>query len=170
MLIRMNKMMKAIVWTKYGLPDVLQLQDVEKPTPKDNEVLIKIHASTVTAGDCEVRSLKISPWIRIPMRIYVGFLKPKRITILGQELAGEIESVGQDVKLYKPGDRVLAAPGLHFGGYAEYVCLPEKGVMTIMSANMTLPNSPIQNATSSKSWPRPAKNTDLNWDSIIPTG
>ncbi len=87
--------MKAIVCTKYGPPDVLQLREVEKPTPKDNEVLIKIHATTVTAGDCELRGLKFSFWLRNLMRLGFGFRKPKKITILGQELAGEIESVGK---------------------------------------------------------------------------
>jgi len=86
--------MKAIVWTKYGSPDVLQLKEVEKPTPKNNEVLIRIYAATVTAGDCEIRNLKIPILFRLPMRLYVGLRKPKRITILGQELAGGIEAVG----------------------------------------------------------------------------
>ena len=88
--------MKAIVWTKYGPPDGLQLQEVEKPTPKDNEVLIKVHATTVTAGDCEMRGLKSPLLLRLPLRLYNGLRKPKRITILGQELAGEIEAVGKD--------------------------------------------------------------------------
>jgi NADPH:quinone reductase-like Zn-dependent oxidoreductase len=90
--------MRAIVWTKYGPPDVLQLKEVEKPAPKDNELLVKVYASTVTAGDCEVRSLKIPIFIRLPMRIYVGLRKPKKITILGFELAGEIEAVGKAVQ------------------------------------------------------------------------
>ena len=85
--------MKAIVWTKYGSPDGLQLQEVEKPTPKDNEVLIKIHAASVTAADCELRSFKGFTALWLPLRIYIGFFKPTRIKILGQELAGEIESV-----------------------------------------------------------------------------
>jgi len=91
--------MKAIVWKKYGPPNVLQLQEVEKPTPKDNEVLVKIYAATVTKGDCEVRSSKFPLWLWLLMRIYIGLRKPKRVTILGQEFAGEIESVGKDVKL-----------------------------------------------------------------------
>jgi len=83
--------MKAIVWTKYGPPDVLELREVEKPAPKDKEVLIKIYATTVTAGDCELRSLKFPLRLSLPMRLYVGLIRPTRINILGQELAGEIE-------------------------------------------------------------------------------
>ena len=118
--------MKAIVWTKYGSPDVLQLQEVEKPTPKDNEVLIKVHAATVTTADCELRSFKVPIWLRLPLRILVGLRKPKRITILGQELAGEIEAVGKGVTRFKKGDQIFAPTLLHLGAYAEYVCLPER--------------------------------------------
>jgi NADPH:quinone reductase-like Zn-dependent oxidoreductase len=117
--------MKAIVWTKYGSPDVLQLQEVEKPTPRDNEVLIKTYAATVTAGDCEVRSLKMPLWIWLPIRLYAGLSRPTRITILGQELAGEIEAVGKDVTRFKKGDQVFAATFFRFGAYAQYACLPE---------------------------------------------
>jgi len=129
--------MKAIVWTKYGPPDVLQLKEVEKPTPKDNEVLIRIHATTVTAGDCELRSLRFSLFLRLIMRLGFGFRKPKRITILGSELAGEIESVGKDVKLLRKGDQVFGNTGAGLGAYAEYICLPEEGVLAIKPANMT---------------------------------
>src|SRR5215208_5609836 len=117
--------MKAIVWTKYGPPEALQLREVEKPTPRDNEVLIKVHAATVTFGDCEVRRLKLPLLISIPIRIYAGLIKPKRITILGQELAGEIEAVGRQVTRFKKGDPVFAATFFRFGAYAEYACLPE---------------------------------------------
>jgi NADPH:quinone reductase-like Zn-dependent oxidoreductase len=133
--------MKAIVWTEYGPPDVLQLKEVEKPAPKEDEVLIRIYATTVTAGDCEMRSLSGALWYRLPMRIYVGLKKPRGTTILGMELSGEIESVGRDVKLFKEGDQVFAATGIAgMGAYAEYICLPEKpeeGLLAIKPANMT---------------------------------
>ena len=93
--------MKAAVWTNYGSPDVLQLKEVQKPTPKNNEVLIQVRATTVTAGDSEMRRLKIPFSLQLSLRIYNGFSKPKKITILGQELAGEIEAIGKDVKPFQ---------------------------------------------------------------------
>ena len=132
--------MKAIMWTKYGPPDGLQLRESDKPVPRDNEVLIRSAATTVTTGDCELRSLKIPVLFRLPVRIYNGLLKPKRITVLGQELAGEIETTGKDVRLFKKGDQAFASTGLSFGGYAEYICLPEEtkmGVLAKKPVNMT---------------------------------
>lgn len=116
--------MKAVVWTKYGSPDGLQLQEVEKPAPKDNEILVKIQATTVTAGDCEMRRLQLPLMLSLPMRLYAGFLKPKRIPVLGQELAGEVETVGKSVTSFKKGDQVFGTTGFGFGAYAEYICLP----------------------------------------------
>ncbi len=128
--------MKAIVCPKYGSPDVLQLKEVEKPAPKDNEVLIRIYAATVTAGDCEIRRFKMPIWLWLLARIGFGFRGPRK-KILGQELAGEIESVGKDVKLFRKGDQVFARTGFGLGAYAEYICLPEDGVMAIKPTNMT---------------------------------
>ncbi len=135
--------MKAIIWTKYGAPDGLQLQTVAKPTPKDNEVLVKIHATTVTAGDCEMRALNFPLILALPIRLYSGLTKPTRINILGQELAGEIEAVGKDVQQFKVGDQVFGATGMGFGGYAEYKCLPAiptddtQGALALKPTNIT---------------------------------
>lgn len=128
--------MKAIVCTKWGPPDVLELREVEKPTPKDDEVLIRIHATTVIAGDCEMRGLKFALLLRLFMRVVFGIRGPRK-KVIGQELAGEIESVGKKVTLFKEGDQIFAATGLRFGAYAEYTCLPEDGVLATRPANMT---------------------------------
>jgi len=129
--------MKAIVHTAYGPPDELQLKEVEKPVPKEDEVLIKIHATTVTTTDCNARNLTFVPrLLRLPMRMEFGFREPK-IKILGVDLAGEIEAVGKDVKRFEVGDQVFGTPEPALGAHAEYICIPEDGVLTNKPANMT---------------------------------
>jgi len=134
--------MKAIVWTRYGPPEVLELKEVEKPKPKEDEVLIRIYATTVTAGDSELRSLNFPIYLSLPMRIWIGLIKPKENTVPGTELAGEIEAVGKNVKHFKEGDQVYGSAGMNFGANAEYICIPEvpggmEGGVAIKPANMT---------------------------------
>jgi len=129
--------MKAIVYEKYGPPEVLQLQEVEKPVPRANEVLVKVYATTVTKGDSRMRSFTVPRGQWLFARLYLGIRKPRR-TILGMELAGEIVSVGKDVTLFKPGDQIFASTfSVNFGGYAEYKCLPEDGMLALKPANIT---------------------------------
>jgi len=132
--------MKAIVCTKYGPPEVLQIKEVEKPTPRDNEVLIKIYATAVHSGDCRMRSLNLVgvPFLqRILARLILGVTKPRK-PIQGLFLAGEIETAGHKVKKFKKGDQVYArTPDMRFGAYAEYTCLPENCIMALKPANVT---------------------------------
>ena len=132
--------MKSIVYQSYGTPDVLELAEVEKPTPKDNEMLVKVFATTVTAGDCRMRSFDVPPLFWLPGRIALGFRKPRR-GMLGMEVAGKVESVGKDVTLFKKGDHVFGTTtGLKYGAYAEYICMPEEwkaGAVASKPANMT---------------------------------
>jgi NADPH:quinone reductase-like Zn-dependent oxidoreductase len=129
--------MKAIVYTKYGPPEVLQLREIPKPVPRDNEVLVKVHATTVTIGDCRMRSFTVPPEQWLFARLYLGVFRPHR-PILGMELAGEIKAIGKNVTRFKPGDSVFASTfEANFGGYAEYKCFLENGLLTIKPANLS---------------------------------
>jgi len=146
--------MKAVVCTGYGSPGVLELQQVAKPVPKDHEVLIRVHATTVHRGDVRIRSFDVPRGRRFMARLVLGFARPKN-PVIGMELAGEVESVGKDVTLFEPGDEVFAFTGWGLGAYAEYVCLPERprksvtkdGMLATKPANMSLEEAAAGAAT-----------------------
>src|SRR5688572_15820066 len=121
--------MKAMVYQRYGEPEVVHLQELEKPIPDDHEVLIKIHATSVTAGDCRMRSFTVPRWQWLPARLYLGVFRPRR-KILGMELAGVIEAIGKKVTRFKVGDAVFASTfEVNFGAHAEYKSMPEDGLI-----------------------------------------
>ncbi|MGF1471835.1 MAG: NAD(P)-dependent alcohol dehydrogenase [Rubrobacteraceae bacterium] len=128
--------MKAMVYESYGAPDVLRLRELAKPVPNDDGVLIRVNATTVTAGDVRLRGFTVPPLFWLPGRIMFGLRKPRK-KVLGTELAGEIEAVGKAVTRFKEGDQVFGSTGAGMGAYAEYVCLPEDGALTTKPANMT---------------------------------
>ncbi|WKY47076.1 NAD(P)-dependent alcohol dehydrogenase [Eubacteriaceae bacterium ES3] len=117
--------MKAVLWTKYGSPDSLELKEITEPVPNKNEVCIRVYATTVVAGDCEMRSLSLSFLLSTMVRLMNGVTSPKRFQLLGQEFSGEIDSIGSDVSQFKVGDKVFGATGFGHGTYSEYICLPE---------------------------------------------
>jgi len=130
-------LMKAIVYTKYGAPDVLQIREIEKPVPEDDEVLIRIHAAEATKADCELRSFNFAvKWFWLPLRVAIGVTKPKK-QVLGGYFAGEVETVGKDVLKFKKGDQVFGATRLLFGAYGEYVCLPANYTIVPKPHNMS---------------------------------
>lgn len=132
--------MKAVICTKYGPPEVLQIKEVKKPIPKHNEVCIKIHATAVTASDIFIRGSQIPLWLWIPMRLTIGLMKPRK-SIIGLVLSGEIDSVGKDIKRFKKGDRVYGITGYGLGAYAEYKCMKETdsmhGCLALKPENLT---------------------------------
>ena len=129
--------MKAVLHTKFGPPDELRVKEIEKPVPADNELLIKVRATSVTSTDCNVRDFTFVPGVfKIPARLFMfGVFKP-RINILGIDIAGEIEAVGKNVRRFKEGDQVFGTPGLAFGAHAQYTCVPEDAVLVIKPADM----------------------------------
>jgi len=123
-----QNLMKAIVYERYGPPEVLKMIEVEKPIPKDDEILVRVHATSVSRADITFRDgfKRFNPIVRFFARLNFGLKGPKKIKILGLELSGEVEAVGKEVTKFKKGDQVFASPGFRFGGYAEYICFPEE--------------------------------------------
>lgn len=132
--------MKAVFCTRYGNPEVLKIMEIDKPVPRENEVLVKVYATTVTAGDTRVRAFRVPASFWIPARLALGLFKPRK-AVLGMEFAGEIEAVGENVQKFKPGDQVFATTGIGFGAYSQYICFPESGMIAIKPQNCSYPEA-----------------------------
>jgi NADPH:quinone reductase-like Zn-dependent oxidoreductase len=128
--------MQAAVYHEYGPPEVVRIEDIPKPTPKDHELLVRVRASSLGTWDCEARSFSFPLWFWLPLRIAMGIRRP-RWPVLGQDLAGEIEAIGKDVTGFEVGDRIFASPGLGFGAHAEYICLSSTRTVAHMPKNMS---------------------------------
>ncbi len=128
--------MKAAITTKYGSPEVIELQEVPTPSPKEHEIQIKIYAATVIMGDSEIRRFKISPLFWLPLRLYMGIIKP-RIKIYGQELAGVVASIGSNVSKFQPGEKVFLATDMSLGAHAEYKCISEDYIIARIPEDMS---------------------------------
>lgn len=128
--------MRAAVYRQYGPPEVIRIEDLEKPTPRDHEIQVRVRAATVGTWDCESRSFSFPAWFWLPLRLAMGIRKP-RWPVLGQEFAGEVEAVGKKVTRFEPGDRVFASVGLGFGAHAEYICLSSRRAVAHMPRNLS---------------------------------
>lgn len=135
--------MKAIVWTRYGPPEVLEYGEVPKPVPGKDEVLIRVYATSAFAGDCELRRFQIPPSLWLFTRLYIGLTRPIRVTILGQEMSGMVEAVGHNVSNFKFGDKVFGLTGMRFGTYAEYVCVPKDALMVEKTDGLTFEEAAV---------------------------
>ena len=133
--------MRAVHCTRYGPPDVLKLREVAKPVPKAGEILVRVHAATVTLGDCEIRAFKMVSWVWLPARLAIGITKPRQ-PVLGMEVAGEVVALGEDVTRFKVGDRVFGPTGFGMGAYADYALLPQTASVTNIPPGVTMPKRP----------------------------
>ena len=129
--------MKAVIWTKYGTPDVLKIGKVEKPTPKDNEILMKVVATTVTLGDCEMRNLALPFAFKLPIMLFLGVFRPKKGNTLGQEFSGIVESIGKESTRVKVGDEIFGQTGITMGAYAQFLSIKENGIIAKKPSNIS---------------------------------
>lgn len=135
--------MRAVVHTRYGPPEVLKIREVEKPVPVGDRLLIRVHAATVHTGDCEIRRFQVMPFFWVPLRLLWGVRQPRGTKILGQEVAGVVQAVGENVTRFKPGDEIIATTGMGMAGYAEFVCLSEKRAMVRKPPNVSFAEASV---------------------------